>query len=107
MSQVVKSHFWQSCPLQNPVEHLNYAVRGDRSTRRGGKHVLAATAFLSLLFQDSYRIRSQGDGAVGIFRFQRGFHHLAVDSGDLPLNPEGTLFQIKVFPFQAQQLSPS
>ena len=102
----MKSDLWQSCPLQDPVQHLEDAIREDRSACQRREHVLIAAAFLFLLFQDSYRISSQRDGSVGIFCFQRGLYHFFVDPGDLPLNPEDALLQIKVLPFQAEEFSP-
>ena len=83
VSQVMKSDLWQSCPLQDPVQHLEDAIREDRSACQRREHVLIAAAFLFLLFQDSYRISSQRDGSVGIFCFQRGLYHFFVDPGDL------------------------
>ncbi len=56
--------------------------------------------FLFLLIQNVYRIICQGQGAVGVFVF-RG----ASDTGDLPPYPEVTSLQIKVLPFEPQELS--
>ena len=44
----------------------------------------------------------QRQGAVGVLGFQRGLHHLAVDSSDLPFHPEVSMFEINVFPLQPQ-----
>ena len=44
----------------------------------GREHPLAVARFSSLLHQNVYRIRRQRQCAVGVFRFQRCFDHLAV-----------------------------
>ena len=59
MSKVVETDFWQTCPLQHPVEHMEDTVRGDWATRGGWKYVLAVAAFFLLCFQNVYRIRRQ------------------------------------------------
>ena len=55
--------------------------------------------FAFLYFQNAYRVCRQGQGAVGVFRFQRHLNDLAVDAPDLPLNPKVSFFQINVRPF--------
>ena len=37
-------------------------------------------------------------GLFFVFHFQRSLHHLSIEPEDLPLNPDGTLLQIKVLP---------
>lgn len=105
MSEVVEPHFRQSCPLQHPVEHVEYAVRRDGTSGGGREHVLAAASFPSLISQNFHCVCRQRQNPVGVLRFQRRFHDLAIDPADLPLNPEVTLLQINVLPFQPQQLS--
>lgn len=52
-----------------------------------------------------YRICPDGQGAVGIFRFQRGFYNLSVDPRYLPANVENALLQVDILPFQSQQFA--
>ena len=86
---------------------MQHAARGDRPAGGAGEHPRAASCFLSLCFQDVYRILCQRQGTVGVFRFQGCLHHLAVDPGDLPPNPEVAPLQINVLPFQAEKFSPA
>ena len=69
------------------------------------EHVWAVTAFLPLLLQNTYRIRRQRQGAVGVLRLQWGFDDLSIDPCDLPLDPEAALRQINIFPSQPQQFT--
>ena len=90
----MEPHLGQSCPLQHSMEHMKHTIRGDRPTAGRGKHPGAIAHFLSLFFQNAYRILCQGQDTVSVFRFQRCFHHFPVDAGDLPPYPEVTPFQI-------------
>ena len=85
---------------------MEHAVRGHGAACGAGEHPVTIAHFLFLLLQNVYRILCQRQGAVGVFCFQGCFHHLAVDSCDLPFNPEVASFQIKVIPFQPQKFSP-
>ena len=40
---------------------------------------------------------------VGIFGFQRSFHHLPVDSYNLPPHRDCLLFQVDILPMKPQQ----
>ena len=84
VAQIVEPHLGQSCPFQHPMEHMQHAVRGNRPAIGGREHPWAIAHFSSLFFQNAYRILCQRQGAVGVFRFQRRFHHFPVDAGDLP-----------------------
>lgn len=66
------------------------AIRGDGSACGGRKYILAVALFF-LLYQNSYRIRSNGDGAVGIFRFQGRLYDLAVDPRHLAADADNQL----------------
>ena len=44
--------------------------------------------------------------AVGIFRFQRGFHHFAILPRDGSLDFQRTTVEVNVCPLQAQQFAP-
>ena len=94
VSQVVEPHLGQSCPFQHPVEHMQHTIRRDGPTAGRGKHPGAIAHFLSLFFQNAYRILCQGQGTVSVFGFQGCFHHFPVDAGDLPPYPEVPPFQI-------------
>ena len=54
--------------------------------------------FAFLYFQNAYRVCRQGQGAVGVFRFQRGFHHFAVLPRDGSLHPDCTVFKVHICP---------
>ena len=77
--QVMESDSFQSSPFQHPLEHVQDAVRGHRASERGG-YILV---FLLHAVEDFDGIRSYRNIAVGIFRFQRGLHHLTVLTEDL------------------------
>ena len=94
MAQVVESHLGQPGPFQHPMEHMQHTVRGDGPTVGRGEHPGAIAYFSSLFSQNAYRVLCQGQGAVGVFRFQGRFHHFPVDPGDLPPYPEVPPFQI-------------
>ena len=85
---------------------MEHTVWGHGAACGRGEYPGTASHFLFLLIQNVYRIFCQRQGAVGVFCFQGGFHHLAIDAGDLPPYPEAAPFQIKVLPLEAQQLSP-
>lgn len=85
---------------------MQYAVRGDGTAIGGWEHPGATPHFSSLFFQNAYRIFCQGQGTVGVFRFQGSLHHFPVDAGDLPPYPKVTPFQINILPFQPQQFAP-
>ena len=78
VSEIVEPDPGQSCPFQHPVEPVQHTVRGDRPAGGTWEHPGAAPRFLSLCFQDAYRILCQRQGAVGVFRFQRGLDYFAV-----------------------------
>ncbi len=86
--EVVEPDFGQSRPLQNPVEHMEHAVWGDRAAGGRGEYPWAAAGFISLLFQNLDGVLRQRQCAVGVLRLERGLHYLAVDPGDLPFHPE-------------------
>ena len=86
VSKVVETDFWQTCPLQHPVEHMEDTVRGDGAARGGREYILAGAAFFLLRFQNVYCICRQRQGAVGVFRFQWCFNYLAVLPGNGPLD---------------------
>ena len=70
VAEVVEANLGQSRSLQHSVEHIQHTIRGDWPSIGGWEHILDFSPyFLSLLFQDFYRISSDGHGAVGVFRF--------------------------------------
>ena len=95
--EIVEPDLRQSRSLQHPMEHVQHAVRGDRPARGAGEYPLAAPRFLPLYFQNAYRILCQKQGTVGIFCFQRCLHHLPVDPGELPPDPEHTVLQTRPY----------
>ena len=106
MAQIMEPDPGQLRPFQHSAEHVQHAVWGDRPAGGAGEYPGVAPRFLSLCFQNAYRILCQGQSAVGVFRFQGCFYYLPVDSGNLPLNPEVVAPQINVFPLQARSASP-
>ena len=56
VAQVVEPHLGQSCPFQHPVEHMQHTVRGDGPAIGGREHPGAIAHFLSLFFQNAYRM---------------------------------------------------
>ncbi len=56
VAQVVEPHLGQSCPFQHPMEHMQHTVRGNRPAIGGRKHPGAIAHFLSLFFQNAYRM---------------------------------------------------
>ena len=105
MSQIVEADLGETCPLQYPMQHVEYAVRRNGSSSWRREYIWAVTAFLFLLPQNAHRICRQRQGAVGIFRLQRCLNNLTIDSGDLPMYPEVALFQINILPLQPQQFT--
>ena len=98
----------QPCPFQYPVEHMQDAVRGHGAAGGGREHILAEIAVLLFLFsQNAYRIGTNADVAVGVFRFQWSHLHLAVDPAHLPPDMDDTIIKVNVLPFQPQQFTPS
>jgi len=95
VSEVMEPNFGKSCPFQHPMDHIQHTVRGDWTSVGRREYILDFSAhFLSLLFQNSYRICSDGHGTVGIFRFQWSFYDLTVDSGHLPLHSDGAVTHV-------------
>ena len=99
VTEIVESDAGQPSPFQHPLEHVQDAVRGHGTSSGRWEHPFVVTRFSSLLHQNVYRICRQGQGAVGVFRFQRHLNDFAVDAPDLPLNPKVSFFQINVRPF--------
>ena len=95
----------QSRPLQHPMQHMENTVRGNGPAVGRREDPGAAAYFFSLLFQNAYRILCQRQGAVGVLCFQGCLHHLTVDPGYLPFNPEVAPFQIKILPLQTEKLT--
>ena len=62
VAKIMEPHFGQSRPFQHPVEHMQHSVRGDRPTGGAGECPGTAPCFLSLCFQDVYRILRQQQG---------------------------------------------
>ena len=102
----MEADFGQSRPLQHPMEHMEYAVRRDGPACGRGEHILA-TGFLLMIFQNFYRISTDGDAPIGVLRFQRGLHHLSINPGDLAAHLDRPPLQVDVLPFEAQQLTPT
>ena len=99
VAQVMEPYLRQPCPLQDAVQHVQDAVRRHGASGGRWEYPFAVARFSSLLHQNAYRVCRQGQGAVGVFRFQRHLNDFAVDAPDLPLNPEVSFFQINVRPF--------
>ena len=101
MPQIVESDPRQPCPFQHPVEHMQDIVRGDGTADGRGKYPGAAAVFFCCFRTTIVSLR-QGQGAVGVFRFQRGLYDFAVGPSDLPFYPEASMFEVDVFPLQPQ-----
>lgn len=69
VAQVMEPHFWQPCPFQHPMEHMQHTVWGDGPAIGGREYPRAIPHFSSLFSQKAYRILCQGQGTVGIFGF--------------------------------------
>ena len=78
VAEVMKADAGQPRPFQHPLEHVQHAVRGHRASGGRWEYPFAVARFSSLLHQNVYRIRRQGQCAVGVFRFQRCLDHFAV-----------------------------
>ncbi len=102
----MKSNLRDACPFEDTLQHIVHTVRGDGAAVGGGKHVFIIGLFL-LRFQNFYRLRGNCHRTVGVLCFQRGFHDLAIDAGNLPPHPDDALPHINIFPFQSQQFSPA
>ena len=70
MAQIMELDPGQLRPFQHSAEHVQHAVWGDRPAGGAGEYPGVAPRFLSLCFQNAYRILCQGQSAVGVFRFQ-------------------------------------
>lgn len=70
--QVVESDLRQTRPVQHPVEHMQYTVRGDGAAGGRGEHIGSAHLFF-LLPEDFCGVRPDGEGAVGILVFRGAF----------------------------------
>ena len=103
VTKVVEAYPLQSCPFQNPLEHVQNAVRGHRASVWRGEDV-----FVLLLYapEDFNCICSYHNIAVGIFRFQRGLDYFPILAENLSSDVDDPLVQINVAPFQTQQFSP-
>ena len=104
VSEVVYPNLRQSRALEDAIEHILYAVRGDGTAVRRGEDVGVA-GFLLLRFQHFHRAVAQGDRAVGVLRLERRLHDLAVDARDLSADAHRAAFPIHVLPFEPQQLA--
>ena len=103
MPQVVEPDLRQSRPVQHPVKHMQHAVRRDGAAGGRGEHI--DPAYILLLLPENFcGVRPDGEGAVGIFCFQRCFHHLPVDPHNLPPHRDRLLLQVDVLPMKPQQL---
>ena len=78
VAQVMESDAGQPSPFQHPLEHVQDAVRGHGASAWRWEYPFAVPYFAFLHFQNAYRVCRQRQGAVGVFRFQRCFDHLAV-----------------------------
>ena len=67
--EVVEPDFGQSRPLQNPVEHMEHAVWGDRAAGGRGEYPGTGAGFLSLLFQNLDGVLRQEQCPVGVLGF--------------------------------------
>ena len=99
VAEIVESDAGQPRTFQNPLEHVQHAVRGHGASGGRWEYPFAVTRFSSLLHQNVYRVCRQRQCAVGVFCFQRHLNDLAVDAPDLALNPKVSFFQINVRPF--------
>ena len=97
VAQVMEPHIGQPRPFQHPAEHIPHAVWANRPAVGRREHILAV-GFLLLALQHSQGLFSQGDHPVGVLGFQRGLHHLPVDSGNLPPHGEGSTGIIPLVP---------
>ena len=103
----MKPNLRQPRPIQHPMEHMKHTIRCNRPARGTGEHISAAGLLFPLLLQNAYRIRPEGDGAVGIFRFQRSLPHLAIDAANLTAHSERLRGEINVLPLEPQQFTPA
>jgi len=99
MPQRAEGDLLQSCPLQYPLEHMQDAVRGDRTSGGGREDVLAGGLPLHLA-EKFHRVGSYRYVAVGIFRFQGRFHYGSVLAKNLPLDTDNAFLEVNIAPFQ-------
>ena len=55
------------------------------------------------MHQNAYRVCRQGQCAVGVFRFQRGFDYFAILPRDGSLNFQCSVPEVHIRPLQSQQ----
>ena len=102
----MESDAGQPRPFQHPLEHVQDAVRGHGASGGRWEYPFAVARFSSLLHQNVYRIRRQGQCAVGVFRFQRCLDHFAILPRDGSLNFQHAMLEVHIRPLQSQQLPP-
>ena len=78
VTEIVESDAGQPRAFQHSLQHMQHAVRGHRASGGRWEYPFAVARFSSLLHQNVYRIRRQGQCAVGVFRFQRCLDHFAI-----------------------------
>ena len=78
VAEVVESDAGQPSPFQHPLEHVQDAVRGHGASGGRWEHPFAIPDLAFLHFQYVYCVCRQGQGAVGVFCFQRGFDYFAI-----------------------------
>ena len=98
MTEIVESDAGQPCPFQHPLEHMQDAVWGHGASGGRWEYPLAVSDFALLLFQNAYRVCRQRQRAVGVFRFQRGFDHLAILPRNCPLDFQYAMVEVNVRP---------
>ena len=102
----MKSSLGQPRPLQHPVEHMEHAVRGDWAACGRGEHILAGGT-PPLLLENFHGILPDEYAPIGVFRLERGLHHLAVDPGNLAAHLDRAPLLVDVLPFEPQQFTPA
>ena len=93
----------QSRPFQDSLQHVQDAVRGHGAACWRWEYPFAAVRLAPLYFQNVYRICRQRQCAVGVFRFQRCFHYLAVLPRDGSLDFQYATVKVYIYPLQPQQ----
>ena len=66
VTQVMKTHLWQPCPLQDAVQHVQHAIWGDGVAVRRWEYILTSYFFL-LRLENFYCISRDGDVAIKVF----------------------------------------
>ena len=98
VTEIVESDAGQPRAFQHSLQHMQHAVRGHRASGGGREYPFAVPNFAFLHFQNAYRVCRQRQCAVGVFRFQWGFYHLAVLPGNGPLDFQYATVEVDVRP---------